>query len=63
MASIAALSAVNRTSRRFKRIFGTALFYPEFLLVTGLAIVGILQVTPWYEPHFIPLLGMVMETR
>lgn len=63
MASIAGLSAVNRTSRRFKRIFWNSLvsILSASFVVTGLAVVGILQVTPWYEPqYFIPLLGMVM---
>lgn len=63
MTSIAGLSAVNRTQRRFAGIYWNSLLsvLGSAGLVTGLAVVGILRVDPWYDPQYmIPLLGMVL---
>ncbi|MDG5766684.1 iron export ABC transporter permease subunit FetB [Balneolales bacterium ANBcel1] len=63
MATLAGIAAVNRTSRRFPGIFWNSLVTigTSAFLVTGAAITGILNVTPWYDPQYlIPLLGMVL---
>jgi putative ABC transport system permease protein len=63
MTSIAGFSAVNRTQRRFSGIYWNSLLsvLGSAGVVTGLAIVGILRVDPWYDPQYmIPLLGMVL---
>ena len=63
MTSVAALSSVNRTRRRFSSIYWNnfvCLLSASFL-VTGLAVNGIIRVDPWYDPQYlIPLLGMVL---
>jgi len=63
MATLAGIAAVNRTSRRFPGIFWNSLVTigASAFLVTGAAITGILNVSPWYDPQYlIPLLGMVL---
>jgi putative ABC transport system permease protein len=63
MASIAGVAAVNRTSRRFSGVYWNSLLsvLAAAGVVTSLALVGIIQVEPWYNPqYFIPLLGMVL---
>jgi len=63
MASVAALAAINRTARRFARMFWSSFIsiLSTTFCLTSLVVIGILQVRPWYDPqYFIPLLGMVM---
>ncbi|MBP3193103.1 ABC transporter permease [Natronogracilivirga saccharolytica] len=63
MAGLAGIAAVHRTSRRFPGIYWNSLVTigTSGFLVTGAAITGILNVTPWYDPQYmIPLLGMVL---
>ena len=63
MVLLASFAAVNRTQRRFRDIYWhsfIAVFSASFV-VTGLALLGILQVKPWFNPQYaIPLLGMVL---
>ncbi len=63
MAGLAGVAAVQRTSRRFPGVYWNSLvtIAASAFLVTGAAITGILNVTPWYDPQYlIPLLGMVL---
>ncbi|MDS3859896.1 iron export ABC transporter permease subunit FetB [Thermosynechococcaceae cyanobacterium BACA0444] len=63
MATIAGISAVNRTKRRFEGIYGSSLIsvWGSSVFATGFALIVILQPQPWYEPQYvIPLLGMVL---
>jgi putative ABC transport system permease protein len=63
MASVAGISAVNRTSSRFAGVYWNSLLsvMVASALVTGVAVGGIIQVEPWYDPQYlIPLLGMVL---
>lgn len=63
MSSLAGIAAVNRTSRRFPGVYWNSLIIigSSAFIVTGAAIVGILNVTPWYDPQYlIPLLGMLL---
>lgn len=63
MTSIAGISAVNRTRRRFVGLYWNSLLsvLVSSGLVTGFALLGVLQVQPWYSPQYlIPLLGMVL---
>ncbi|MCP9848635.1 ABC transporter permease [Cyanobium sp. Morenito 9A2] len=63
MALIAAVSAVQRTRRRFAGIYLNSLLtvLASAALVTGLAVVGLIRPQPWYDPQYlIPLLGMVL---
>jgi len=63
MTTIASITAVGRTNKRFAEIYlssfvsvlGTAFFIMFF------ALKGILQIDPWYSPQYLfPLLGMVL---
>ena len=63
MTTIASITAVGRTSKRFAEIYvssfvsvlGTAFFIMFF------ALKGILQIDPWYSPQYLfPLLGIVL---
>jgi len=63
MTTIASITAVGRTSKRFTEIYvssfvsvlGTAFFIMFF------ALKGILLIDPWYSPQYLfPLLGMVL---
>jgi putative ABC transport system permease protein len=63
MAMIAGVSAVQRTRRRFAGIYLNSLLsvMASSALVTGLAVTGVIQPQPWYNPQYlIPLLGMVL---
>lgn len=63
MAALAGVAAVGRTSRRFVGIYRDSLVsvMGASFLVTGIAMSGILDVSPWYEPRYlVPLLGMVL---
>jgi putative ABC transport system permease protein len=63
MATLASVSAVNRTRRRFAGIYWDAFVsvVGAAFVVTGLAVTGIIRVRPWYEAQYaIPLLGMVL---
>jgi putative ABC transport system permease protein len=63
MTAIAGVSAVDRTGKRFVGIYWNSFVsvLAAAFLVTGLAVGGILQVKPWYNPQYvIPLLGMVL---
>ncbi len=63
MASVAGIAAVNRTTSRFPGIYWNSLLsvLAASGLITGLAVKGILQLQPWYDPQYlIPLLGMVL---
>jgi len=63
MAAMAGVAAVNRTTRRFAGIYASSLVSVAgaSFFVTGLALVGIIRVEPWFDPQYlIPLLGMVL---
>ncbi len=63
MTALAGTSAVNRTRRRFPGAYWNSLLsvLASSFLITGAAVVGIIDVKPWYEPQYaIPLLGMVL---
>ena len=63
MTAIAGVSAVNRTQRRFAGVYWSSLVSVTgaAFFVTGLALVGIVRVDPWFDPQYlIPLLGMVL---
>ncbi|MDJ1183263.1 ABC transporter permease [Roseofilum casamattae] len=63
MASIAGISGVNRTSRRFVGIYWQSLLsiLVAAFLITQFSIIGVIRVDPWYDPqYFIPLLGMIL---
>lgn len=63
MASVAGMTAVNRTKRRFARIYINSLLsvLVSAAVVTGLMLLGVIQVRPWYDPQYlIPLLGMIL---
>ncbi len=63
MTVMAGVSAVNRTRRRFISIYWSSFvsILTASFLVTGLVVVGIIQVKPWYDPQYlIPLLGMIL---
>lgn len=63
MASIAGISAVNRTKFRFIGIYWSSLLsvLTAAAIVTSFAMGGIIRVQPWYDPQYlIPMLGMVL---
>lgn len=63
MATMAGFAAVGRTSRHFARITWDSLVsvLAASFLVTGVALVGIVRPSPWWDPQYlIPLLGMVL---
>ncbi|MEO8837945.1 MAG: iron export ABC transporter permease subunit FetB [Herbaspirillum sp.] len=63
MAALAGVSAVHRTKRRFSGVYWNSVIsvLGASFVVTGAAVIGILDVSPWYEPQYtIPLLGMVL---
>jgi len=63
MASLAGVSAVNRSQRRFHGVWWDSLLTitGSAFVVTGLSLVGVLRVRPWFEAQYaIPLLGMVL---
>jgi putative ABC transport system permease protein len=63
MSALAGIAAVRRTHRRFAGVYWDSMIsvLGSAFVVTGAAVVGILDVSPWYEPQYtIPLLGMVL---
>ncbi|WP_017325909.1 iron export ABC transporter permease subunit FetB [Synechococcus sp. PCC 7336] len=63
MATLAGISAVNRTRRRFPGIYWDSLVsvIGSAGIVTGFMLLGVIQVDPWFDPqYFVPLLGMVL---
>ncbi|MEO8123043.1 MAG: ABC transporter permease, partial [Burkholderiales bacterium] len=63
MSALAGIAAVQRTHRRFAGVYWDSMIsvLGSAFVVTGAAVVGILDVSPWYEPQYtIPLLGMVL---
>ena len=63
MTGIAGVAAVNRTQRRFAGVYWGSLVSVtgSAFFVTGLALLGIVRVEPWFDPQYlIPLLGMVL---
>lgn len=63
MASLAAITAANRSQRSFAGIYWDCLISVagSAMLVTGLALSGIVRVDPWFDPQYvIPMLGMVL---
>ncbi len=63
MALIAGLAAVGRTRRRYAGMHLNSILsiWTSSWLVTGVALLGILQADPWYSPQYaIPLLGMML---
>jgi len=63
MASFAGVAAVRRTRRRFPGVYWNSLLsvLGASFVVSGMALVGILDVHPWFRAQYaIPLLGMVL---
>ncbi len=63
MAALAGLAAVSRTRRRFPGVYWNSLLsvLGASFVITGAAMLGILNVHPWYLAQYaIPLLGMVL---
>lgn len=63
MTTLAAHAAAGRPARTYPQIFldsFLSVFGSAFLL-TGIALAGIIQPEPWYQPQYsIPILGMVL---
>ena len=63
MTLLAGQAAVSRSKERYARIYVDsfiAVFGSSFLL-SGLALAGIIQVRPWWNPQYaVPILGMVL---
>ena len=63
MAGFAGFTAVRRSTRRYAGIYldNVLCVLGASYVVTGAALVGIIDVTPWYRAQYaIPLLGMVL---
>ncbi|MBF0286497.1 MAG: iron export ABC transporter permease subunit FetB [SAR324 cluster bacterium] len=63
MATVASVSAVSRTRRRFGTIYLSSFMSVAVssCFITSIALAGIVQIEPWYHPqYFFPLLGMVL---
>ena len=63
MTLIAGAAAKNRVKRSYKGLFADTLLAVSLsgILVTGIAILVILRVQPWYTPQFIiPILGLIL---
>jgi putative ABC transport system permease protein len=63
MTLVAGFAAVNRTKARFKGVWLSSLVsvWSSSWLVTGLTLLVIVRVEPWYRPQYaLPLLGMVL---
>lgn len=63
MTSLAGVSAVNRTRRRFPRIYWESLIsvLGAAAIVTSFMLLGVIRVDPWFDPQYvIPLLGMIL---
>lgn len=63
MTLIAGVSGVERTTRRYSGVWFNSVVsvWASSWLVTGIALIGIVHVDPWYHPQYaIPLLGMIL---
>ena len=63
MTTIASITAVGRTQKRFSTIYLNSFIsiLGAAFLVVFFALSGILQIDPWYSPQYLfPLLGMVL---
>lgn len=63
MVTAAAVAAARRPDRSYRGIYRDSFvsMATSTLLITLVAVVGILSVRPWYEPQYlIPLLGMLL---
>lgn len=63
MTLVAGVSAVNRTKTRFSGVWLSSIVsvWSSSWLVTGLTLLAIVRVEPWYRPQYaLPLLGMVL---
>jgi putative ABC transport system permease protein len=63
MVAVAGVAAVQRTERRYPGIWldGIVSVWASSWLITAVGLLGIVQVTPWYQPQYaIPLLGMIL---
>ena len=63
MALVAGIAAVRRTDRRYRGIWlnSVSSIFVSSWLVTGVALLAVVRVRPWYDPQYaIPLLGMVL---
>jgi putative ABC transport system permease protein len=63
MSLIAGVAAVGRVERRYRgiRLDSIVSVWASSWIVTGIALGGIVQPSPWYKPQYaIPLLGMIL---
>ena len=63
MTLVAGASAVQRTRVRFSGVWSSSLIsvWASSWFVTGIALLAVVQVHPWYRPQYaIPLLGMIL---
>ncbi len=63
MTLVAGATAVQRARQRFAGVWASSLIsvWSSSWLVTGLALMAVVQVHPWYRPQYaIPLLGMIL---
>jgi len=63
MTWIAGVAAVRRAGRVYQGIWLDSLLamWASSWLVTGIALIAIVEVRPWYQPQYaIPLLGMIL---
>ncbi|HEU0276465.1 MAG TPA: iron export ABC transporter permease subunit FetB [Rhodanobacteraceae bacterium] len=63
MTCLAGIASVNRTRRRFRGVYLNSVLsvFAASFFVTGVAMLGIVDVRPWYTAQYaIPLLGMVL---
>jgi putative ABC transport system permease protein len=63
MATLASVTAANRTRRRFRGIYWDSLLsvVTGSMVVTGVALAGVVRAEPWHDPQYIiPMLGMVL---
>lgn len=63
MTVIAGISAVGRTKRKFVGIYWNSVvsILVAAALISQLSILGIIRVSPWYDPqYFIPIIGMLL---
>lgn len=63
MAALAGRTGVKRTARRYPGIWWNALvvILGASFLVTGVSVLGVLRVDPWFDPQYlIPLHGMLL---
>ncbi len=63
MTLIAGIAAVRRTARRYSGVWLDSIvsIWASSWLVTGIALLAIVQAQPWYQPQYaIPLLGMIL---